>query len=59
MIPPAAAAVIAAAYEDAQRRGETPARAAQRAVRELRRAGWTITPLGHQFAPQTGVQRAA
>lgn len=59
MIPDAAAAVIAAAYEDAARRGHTPAQAAARAVRELRRAGWTIAPTGAATGTQTGAQRAA
>jgi hypothetical protein len=59
VIPDAAAAVIAAAYEDAARRGHTPAQAAQRAARDLRRAGWTITPTGATRGPQTGAERAA
>jgi hypothetical protein len=59
VIPDAAAAVIAAAIEDAARRGHTPQQAAARAVRELRRAGWTIAPTGTVRAPQTGAQRAA
>lgn len=59
MIPDAAAAVIAAAYEDAARRGHTPAQAAARAVRELRRAGWTIAPTGAVRALQAPAQRAA
>lgn len=59
MIPDAAAAVIAAAIEDAARRGHTPAQAAQRAARELRRAGWTITPTGVTPGRHTGAERAA
>jgi hypothetical protein len=54
VIPPAAVAVLAAAYEDAQRRGHDPHRAAQQAARELRRAGWTIAPTGPARAPQRG-----
>lgn len=54
MIPDAAAAVIAAAYEDAARCGHTPQQAAARAARELRRAGWTITPAGATNGRQTG-----
>jgi hypothetical protein len=59
VIPDAALAVIEAAYEESQRRGETARRYRQRAARELRRAGWTITPTGTARAPQTGAQRAA
>lgn len=59
MIPDAAAAVIAAAIEDATRRGHTPHRAAQAAVRELRRAGWTITPTGAVTGRHTGPQGRA
>lgn len=44
MIPPAAAAVIAAAIEDAACRAHTPRQAAQGVARALERAGWTITP---------------
>jgi hypothetical protein len=59
VIPAAAAAVIAAAIEDAARRGHTPQQAAARAVRELRRAGWDITPTGSVRAPQAPAERAA
>jgi hypothetical protein len=52
MIPDAAAAVIAAAIEDAARHGNTPQQAATRAVRDLERAGWTITVRQPQHAPQ-------
>jgi hypothetical protein len=55
MIPPAAIAVLAAAIEDATRRGEAPARAAQRAAQALNVQGWTITPR----TPQNGAQRPA
>jgi hypothetical protein len=59
VIPAAAAAVIAAAIEDAARRGHTPQQAAARAARELRRAGWTITPTGAATGRQAPAQRAA
>lgn len=59
MIPDAAAAVIAAAIEDAARRGHAPQQAAARAVRELRRAGWTITPTGATTGRHTGTQGRA
>lgn len=59
MIPPAAVAVLRAAYEDATRRAHTPRQAAQAAARALRRAGWTITPTGGENAPQAGTQSPA
>lgn len=59
MIPDAALAVLAAAYEDAQRHGNTPQQAAARAARELRRAGWTITPTGAANGAQAGAHGRA
>lgn len=59
MIPDAALAVIEAAYDESQRRGEDARRYRQRAARELRRAGWDITPTGTVRTPQTGAQAAA
>jgi hypothetical protein len=59
VIPDAAAAVIAAAIEDATRRGHTPQQAATRAVRDLRRAGWHITPAHAPTGRQTGTRDAA
>lgn len=59
MIPDAAAAVIAAAYEDAARRGHTPQQAAARAARELRRAGWTIAPTGTTAGRHTPARNVA
>lgn len=59
MIPDAALAVLEAAYTESQRRGEDGRRYRQRAARELRRAGWTITPTGTPSGRQTGTQRAA
>lgn len=53
MIPPAAAAIIVAAIEDAARHAHTPRQAAQAAVRALDRAGWTITPTPAQNARHT------
>jgi hypothetical protein len=59
VIPDAALAVIEAAYEESQRRGETARRYRQRAARELRRCGWDITPTGVATGRQTPAQRAA
>lgn len=59
MIPDAALAVIEAAYEESQRRGETARRYRQRAARELRRAGWTIAPTGTLSAAHTPAGRRA
>lgn len=52
--PPAAVAVVRATLEDAhlaellQRPGAT----AQRVIRDLEEAGWTIAPTGSTTAPQ-------
>lgn len=59
MIPDAALAVLAAAYEDAARSGHNPQQAAARAARELRRAGWTITPTGATAGRHTGTHGRA
>lgn len=59
MTPDAALAVLEAAYTESQQRGEDARRYRQRAERELRRAGWTITPTGTLPGRQTGTQAAA
>lgn len=59
MIPPAALAVIEAAYEDARRRGENAHRARQRAAHALERDGWTIAPARQSKGRQTPTQHAA
>lgn len=59
MIPDAALAVLAAAYEESQRRGEDAHRYSQRAARELRRSGWDITPTGTLTTRHTPTHRAA
>jgi hypothetical protein len=59
MIPDAALAVIEAAYEESQRRGETARRYRQRAARELRRAGWDLVPTGTTTGRQAATHAAA